>query len=77
MGHEGYFGNLTILWFLHTIEFSEFDDLHGSHSVGIWEQKVYTHMAIIIGKVHNDLLIHVWLGYDKGPQGWLGITHVF
>ena len=34
-------------------------------------------MAIIIGKVRNDLLIRVRLDYDVGPKDWLGVTHVF
>lgn len=62
--------------YLHMIEFSEFDNYHGSHSIGIQERRVYTHMVIIIGKVRNDLLIRVRLGYDVGPRGWLGVTHV-
>ena len=72
-------GSLVILsyyGYLHMIEFSEFDDLHGSHSVAIRERRVYTLMAIIIGKVRNDLLIRVRLDYDVGTRGWLGVTHV-
>ena len=48
------------------IEFGKFDILHCSHSAGIQERMVYTHMAIIIRKVHNNLSIHVRLGYDVG-----------
>ena len=62
--------------YLHMIEFSEYDELYGSHSARIQEQMVYTHMAIIIGKVRNDLLIHVRLGYDMGPRGWPGVIHI-
>ena len=58
------------------IEFSKFDDVHGSHSVRIQKRRVYRHMAIIIRKVRNDLLIRIRLGYDVGPQGWLGVTHI-
>ena len=50
------------------IEFSEFDDLHGSHLIGLQERKVYTHTAIIIAKVRHDLLIRVRIGYDVGPR---------
>ena len=55
-------GSLIILLYygyLHMIEFSEFDNFHGSHSVAIREQRVSTCMTIIIGKVRNDLLIRV------------------
>ena len=55
-------GSLIVLHYygyLHMIKFSEFNDLHDSYSVGIREQKVYTHMAIIIRKVYSDLLIRV------------------
>ena len=33
-------------------------------------------MVIIIGKIHNDLLIRVRLGYNVGPRDWLGVIHV-
>ena len=52
---------------LHMIKFSENDVFHGSHSVGIQEQKVYTHMVIVIKKVCNDLFIHVQFGYNVRP----------
>ena len=58
------------------IELSEFDISHGSHLVGIQERTVYTYMVIIIGKVRSDLINHIRLGYDMGPWGWLGVTHV-
>ena len=50
------------------IEFSEFDDLHRSHSVRIQKQRIYTYIVIIIGKVHNDLSISGLSGYDVGRQ---------
>ena len=53
--------------YLHMIKFSEFDDLYDSHSAEIEERNVYTHIVIIIKKVHNDLFIHVRLGNDMGP----------
>ena len=71
-------GSLIILLdygYLHIIEFSDFDDLHGSHFVRIRKQMVYTHMAIIIGNVCNDLLIRIQLSYDMGPWSWQGVTY--
>ena len=44
-------GSLIILLYygyLHKIEFHEFGDLNDSHSVGMRERRVYTHIAIII-----------------------------
>ena len=60
----------------HMIEFSEFDDLHSSHSVGIQERGVYIYMVIITGNVCNDLFIFVRLGYDVGPRCKLAVTLV-
>ena len=71
-------GSLIILLYygyLYMIEFSKFDDLHGSHSIVIQEWRAYTYMVIIIKKVRNDLLIHVQLGYDMRTQDWLGVIH--
>ena len=48
------------------IEFGKFDILHCSNYAGIQERMVYTHMVIIIKKIHNDLFIHVRLDYDVG-----------
>ena len=62
-------GSLIILLYygyLYMIGFSEFDDLHGCHLVGIQERMVYTHTVIITRNVHNDVLIRVLLGYDIG-----------
>ena len=63
--------------YLHMIEFSYSDNFHSSHSVKIQERRVYTHMVIIIEKVHNNLIINVYLGYGVGPHGYQGIIHVF